>query len=247
MARGLRKPATCGALWTPELQWTHTRSCPLCSTRCSRSRILEWSKWSKCDRQHHCNVFKMSEVSVWQIQTTSRVSACYFSDKDPLHLLALVARIEEDDLGTDLLRLLSALRMVPEKNKTDEELPGDMLNKKNMKHPGAVWLLWCLAADDQGLLHLRQLTVCEVAAHPDASAALDQRHVVPHAYLCARKNATWIETVKWKKCTWHWTMSAKIRLVILRLPTSDMALVHDVAHANLRRRMSKLHPTKLTS
>ena len=58
------------------------------------------------------------------------MSACYFSDKDPLHLLAIVARIEEDDLGTDLLRLLSALRMVPEKNKTDEELPGDMLNKK---------------------------------------------------------------------------------------------------------------------
>ena len=44
--------------------------------------------------------------------------------------MALVARIEEDDLGTDLLRLLSALRMVPKKNKTDEELPGDMLNKK---------------------------------------------------------------------------------------------------------------------
>ena len=121
------------------------------------------------------------------------------------------------------------------------------VEQKNMKHPGAVGLLWCLAADDRGLLHLRQLTVCEVAAHPDASAALDQRHVGPHACLCARKNATWIETVKWKKCTWHWTMSAKIRLVILCLPTSDMALVHDVAHANLLRRMSKLHPTKLTS
>ena len=56
-----------------------------------------------------------------------------------------------------------------------------------MKHPGAVWLLWCLAADYQGLLHLRQLAVCEVAAHRDASAALDQRHVGPHACLCARK------------------------------------------------------------
>ena len=64
--------------------------------------------------------------------------------------------------------------------------------------------------------------------------------------LVCKENATWIETVKWKKCTWHWTMSAKTRLVLLRHPTSDMALVHDVAHANLLRRMSKLHPTKLT-
>jgi len=58
------------------------------------------------------------------------MSACYFSDKDPIHLLALEARIEKDDLSTDVRGLLLAILVVPEKNKTDEELPGDMLNKK---------------------------------------------------------------------------------------------------------------------
>ena len=50
------------------------------------------------------------------------MSACYLSDKDPIHLVSLEARIEKDDLSTDVRSLLLAILVVPEKNKTDESM-----------------------------------------------------------------------------------------------------------------------------
>ena len=78
------------------------------------------------------------------------------------------------------------------------------VEQKTMKHPGAVWLLWCLAVDDEDL-DPGQAIVGEVSGYPQATGL--ERHEGPRACLCARKNATRIETVKWKKCTWHWAMN----------------------------------------
>lgn len=108
-----------------------------------------------------------------------------FSNKDPLLLLPLEARVEEQDVGLTIHCFLKTLRMVPKKNsnKTDEELPGDnvTVKQKFLKHPHAVRLLNCLATNDQGL-HFGQLIVGEVSRDPNPSAGC-QGHIGPHVGL----------------------------------------------------------------
>ena len=106
-----------------------------------------------------------------------------FSNKAPPRLISLEAWVEEQDVSIAAHGFLKTQGMLPQKNKTDEELPGDnvTVKQKFLTHPHAVWVLNRLAVNNQRL-HFGQLIVGEVSGDPNPSAEC-QRHIGPHVGL----------------------------------------------------------------
>ena len=109
-----------------------------------------------------------------------------FSNKDPPRLISLEAWVEEQDVSIAVHGFLKTQGMLPKKNKTDEELPGDnvTVKQKFLEHPHAVRLLNLLGTNNQRLRHFGQQPVGKVAREPNPGPfAHIQRHVGPHVGL----------------------------------------------------------------